>query len=58
MYHANINSYVFKFLQIMNNNKKIQQHKNQQITIPNIKLMPTTAIEVKNVVLFLSEWSL
>jgi hypothetical protein len=52
MYHANINSYVFTFLQIMNNNKKIQQHKKQQIAIPNIKLMPTTAMEVKNVVLF------
>jgi hypothetical protein len=31
----------------MNNNKKIQQHKMQQSTIPNIKCMPTTAMEVK-----------
>jgi len=36
----------------MNNNKNIQQHKKQQITIPNITLMATTAMEVKNVVLF------
>jgi hypothetical protein len=53
IHHANINSYVFTFPQIMNNNKKVQQHKKQRSTIPNIKLMLTTAMEVKNVVHFL-----
>jgi len=54
MYHTSCR-HKFLCLYISTNNeqkKKIQQHKKQQITFPNTKRMPTSATEVKNVVLF------